>query len=289
VALPTAERARDVLGSLVEALSAEHEESEKLALDRVWVTPELRALVLPFRAPDLDSEARGAEAGSLEPVPLLQLASLLLFEGLPVDPRALETGRAPCAPLARTDRELVDRVPSRPEPLAELASAFAARRGERARVDLGLRAAALLLSGLLVLMPALGVFFLEVSADAGVDSLALGFHSLRLATLLLALTGVVSALHPDGGLAFHSVGIRVVRADGRPAAIGRRLARALAAGLPGGIVALSLGRLSFQPDRAEWLVGGIALGLLAFGALFSLFRPARGLQDRLARTALVPR
>jgi cytochrome bd-type quinol oxidase subunit 2 len=130
--------------------------------------------------------------------------------------------------------------------------------------------------------------------------------------ILVMLPALISALVMRGGLVLHGLGIAVVRADGREISRFRSFARAIIAWSP--ILLLlgvevmffaTLGRVSEQGfDRANrstavafWLLTHLsierasllAVSLMAVGGLIATAFPERGLQDRIARTWLVPR
>jgi eukaryotic-like serine/threonine-protein kinase len=100
-----------------------------------------------------------------------------------------------------------------------------------------------------------------------------------------ALAGMLLAVPTRGGLGLRLGGIAVQKIDGgRPSRL-RCLWRGLLAWGPlivPGVIAVATRRPSFW-----WIVGGWAL--LLGGGIYALARPARGLQDLLAGTHLVPR
>ena len=107
-----------------------------------------------------------------------------------------------------------------------------------------------------------------------------------------AVLGILSAVAFRGGGALRLLGIAVAGPDGAHASRVRCLWRAVIAWSPllGIVLAFELMRLAGR--RPGWAVDVVeALGLLIFlgGCVAALVRPARGIQDRLAGTWLVPK
>jgi eukaryotic-like serine/threonine-protein kinase len=116
---------------------------------------------------------------------------------------------------------------------------------------------------------------------------------------------VVWAFLTRGGLSLRLAGIRLLQADGRPAARWRCAWRALLVWAPVALLVLASVYLdvwrisgalaSGDPDArawcawVAWLAWWLALALLPAYALLALRHPARGPHDRLAGTYLVPR
>jgi hypothetical protein len=100
-----------------------------------------------------------------------------------------------------------------------------------------------------------------------------------------AVAGVLLAFATRGGLALRLAGIAVQRHDGSAASRWRCLGRGLLVWLP-----FLVPGLVFMLGR-RWLLGLAAATVVvtAAAALYALLHPARGLQDRLAGTHLVPR
>jgi hypothetical protein len=110
--------------------------------------------------------------------------------------------------------------------------------------------------------------------------------------------GLLSALIVPGGFLLRAFGIAVVTRDGREASRLRSLWRAIVAWFP--FIALATLELGFLWMPAMSTVRSIflehqmfftiyAMALAAAGTVWALVSPARGLQDWLAGTRLVPR
>jgi uncharacterized RDD family membrane protein YckC len=119
----------------------------------------------------------------------------------------------------------------------------------------------------------------------------------------LGVAGVLLALLLRGGLLFGLFGVAVQQRDGRPAGRLRCLARALVAwspllllvilaAAPTGLQ-LSFGSARFRPPTSGLGMGdwtrGILIALAVAGIAIAVWRPARGLAERLTGTVLVPR
>ncbi len=126
----------------------------------------------------------------------------------------------------------------------------------------------------------------------------LGWPLLQAVVLALvalgAMAGLVSSLIVPGGAFLRQIDLAVVGPDGRAATRSRGFARALIAWSPGlaaGLVFMLATRGTPLDNLSlDRLVPSLALlSLFLGGGLFALADPARGLQDRLARTSVVPR
>jgi uncharacterized RDD family membrane protein YckC len=122
-----------------------------------------------------------------------------------------------------------------------------------------------------------------------------GFAAVAMVGFLttVALCAVLSALAFRGGL-MRLLGMEIVIADGRPASRLRVLARTALAWsplVPIVVVGLSRGALGVRiASPSELLIAcAVTLLVLLAGALIVVARPARGLQDLLAGTWVVPR
>jgi uncharacterized RDD family membrane protein YckC len=119
----------------------------------------------------------------------------------------------------------------------------------------------------------------------------------------LGVMGVVLALLLRGGLLFGLFGIAVHRRDGRPAGRLGCFTRSLVAwspllvlvalaAVPTG-VQVSVGSATFHPPVSQVglsdLERAILIGLALSGTAFALWRPARGIAERLTGTVLVPK
>ena len=114
-----------------------------------------------------------------------------------------------------------------------------------------------------------------------------------LAFALALASAVVSAIVVRGGLVFRLVGLALVTRSGRQAGRFRSLCRALVAWSPGVLWMASLGRdpvTRAMEGQMPTLVGlGVALGVVAVGAGWSIVRPNRGPHDMVCGTWVVPR
>jgi hypothetical protein len=112
---------------------------------------------------------------------------------------------------------------------------------------------------------------------------------------LVAFLSLACALVFRGGLALLLLGVAVVKEDGARASRLRVFWRSIIAWLPVPALFLALGPLAdmlSRSDREEARLGLAAYLTFAVYlplALWSALRPARGLQDVVARTWLVPR
>lgn len=108
-----------------------------------------------------------------------------------------------------------------------------------------------------------------------------------LSLIAIALLGLISAIVARGGLILRGLGIAVVTRDGHEASRLRAFGRAAIAWSPALILPFSLWFGGVQMNDPLWL-GGPCL-VLAAGAVWAVWSPTRGVQDRIARTWLVPR
>ena len=110
------------------------------------------------------------------------------------------------------------------------------------------------------------------------------------AFLVAACGALVTALVSRGSV-LRLLGFEIVTADGLPASRGRVLARTAIAWSPilGPSIVSTVNR--GLPAAVHWLMAVVAIALLLMlvGAVVAVVSPQRGLQDRLARTWLVPR
>ena len=105
--------------------------------------------------------------------------------------------------------------------------------------------------------------------------------------LFFSLIAGLLSLVTGGGPLLRTLGIAVVRSDGRPAAKWAILIRSIVtwAPFPTGLILLAL--LRNRPTGVLGLI--VPAALLAGGAVYAVLHPERSLQDRCARTWLVPR
>jgi hypothetical protein len=109
-----------------------------------------------------------------------------------------------------------------------------------------------------------------------------------------AVAGLLSAVVVRGGGFFAQLDLAVVGPDGRPVTRRRGFARAAIAWSPGLAASGALwlatrGQPLDDLDGLRLAPSLVLLALFAAGGLLALYDPARGVQDRLAGTALVPR
>jgi eukaryotic-like serine/threonine-protein kinase len=111
-------------------------------------------------------------------------------------------------------------------------------------------------------------------------------------TAFLFVTALVSVIAAAAirGVFVPLLGFDIVTADGRPASRLRVVWRAVVAWSPLVAVALVTNLTSWVQSPVQLaLIFGLAQLMLLAGAGYAIWRPARGLQDRLAGTWLVPR
>jgi hypothetical protein len=111
----------------------------------------------------------------------------------------------------------------------------------------------------------------------------------------LVITGLVSMVTAPvfrGGLSFKLLGLVVVREDGSLASRWRCLGRtAVAWAVPLILMPLviELGSVDLLPKTTEGWATLLGVGLMLAGAIWNVRNPSRGLQDRIAKTWVVPR
>ena len=116
-------------------------------------------------------------------------------------------------------------------------------------------------------------------------------RTLALGWIAAAVLGLVGALAARGGFMFRMLGTAVVRRDGAQASRLRTTLRALVAWAPA-VAMFAVPRMA--PGLAAGTSRGTlfhvaAIAVLIAGGIWALRRPARGIQDRVAGTWLVPR
>ena len=142
---------------------------------------------------------------------------------------------------------------------------------------------------------------LRLAAERTRDSAAAGMLGWRLMLAVVlalvaatAVVGLLSALIVPGGAFLAQLDLAVVGPDGRAATRSRGVARAAIAWSPGLAASglLWIAARGAPLDAVDGLLLAPSLVLLALfvaGGLLALRDPARGVQDRMAGTALVPR
>jgi serine/threonine protein kinase len=289
---------RGWLLDLAQELSASlHDGSvpQVLALDRVWITFDGRAILLDFPPPppaDNDSSGDTPQTAGETVVPahpsvtsFLALVAARALKGMPC--YFASQARAKPLPLHAAAflhelREMAGAaaVAERLKPLLELPALFT-------RLDrLALAAACLWLP-----------FILAVSARLLGEShpvpwmMGLGW---LYGDLVVVLPALLAGAIFRGGPLLYGLGAVVVRPDGKPASRIRVLWRSILAWTPwlvlGGIASmLGLTYSNLQPDlKLLWVAAGCLATLGVFTGI-SILLPDRSLQDRLAGTYLVPR
>lgn len=115
----------------------------------------------------------------------------------------------------------------------------------------------------------------------------------RIAALIWAALGVMSAAFFEGGFLLNAMRLAVVGPDGRQASERRSIWRAVVAWSPWLIVPFAVpttGRLRFASlVSAQGYPLFIAMGVFLIGTACAIATPERGLQDRIAGTYLVPK
>jgi len=111
--------------------------------------------------------------------------------------------------------------------------------------------------------------------------------------LVAPLFALVSAVVCRGGLLLRMLGIRLVTHDGEEAGRGHAFLRAAIAWLPATLAAVAGFYAFVRPvlDREASLLGlfWVAGAVFLVGAVYAIANPERGIQDRIARTYLVPK
>jgi hypothetical protein len=121
-------------------------------------------------------------------------------------------------------------------------------------------------------------------------TIALTIGALHFFLALVAGLSLLTALAFRCGLT-RIMGLELVAADGRPATRLRVLARGTVVWAPSVALVTLANVLIVSGARtvAVLTVGGLALLILMVGAIVAVLHPARGIQDRLAGTWIVPR
>jgi hypothetical protein len=124
------------------------------------------------------------------------------------------------------------------------------------------------------------------------------FEQIEIASILavwgLAAVGLASLLTVPilkGGLTFKLLGLAVVHRNGVPASRLRCLARAVVTWfLPFIGLAVILDRLSVRltPEWAARHISTAVVFIILTAAIWAVFHPSHSLQDRIARTRVVP-
>jgi uncharacterized RDD family membrane protein YckC len=130
----------------------------------------------------------------------------------------------------------------------------------------------------------------ETGRDTGPQSLLR--TTVIFALVFLAAIGVTSialALIMREGPLFRTLDVAVVTPLGRRASRARAAARALAAWTPILAIALALAGRDVLGTRIAWTIVAAAGTVFLAGVVFAIYEPQRGLQDRIAGTALVPK
>ncbi len=301
---------RRLLSAAAHTLAQAEAAKMPLSLDRLWQTDDGRLLALPFpatrvvRFPAVELD-RFADAATVLPSNLLlHQISFLLLERRLVPATELGAAQLPAAPLPAGDRAIVERIAShRAGSAAEIAEMLALREGRRVAVGRLARSVALLFSGLPVhlnIVVGLTRFFGSPVLDRESFYL-LGRQLLFLSTPLLwvsAVGGLLGALAlRSGGLSFALSKLAVVRANGGQATAMRRLARAAVVAAPALLLLIDFGLSRSGINPMAWLpwvgarrlVNALPILIWAAGGVYAALHPTRGLQDRIAGTALVPR
>ncbi len=275
----------DLTGELATA-DREGSSPATLGFGQIWITDEGNAKLLDFAAPGTFANPR-QEAAPPTPREFLHQLALSALEGRVLD--AAEAGNAaPTVPIALHARSFVASLQEGPVD-TETAARLEPLLGKTTVIS---RARRLGLLACAVGFP-LGLTLIAVVMNPGHK---VGLLRERLGPLLLAWAyggyvviapGLLAALLFRGGALLRAFGVAIVRRDGKPASRLRVLWRNFLAFLPFYVfprVAWVFGLHA----RWEWLMIAL-LALLAALAVFSALLPGRSLQDRLARTWLVPR
>jgi len=263
-----------------------------LRVDRVWINKSGRAMLLDV-APVAEAAPAPDASGQ---VLLARVARMLL--GRSNHAGESDARRDPPLPLSvHTFLSTLDAGGFRDwTPIVEHAKALMAVPD---RVAVSRRAVPIAACGVLPVFAALNFFFM-------LDLILVGAVNTFTETLtIVAGAGLVSACLVPGGVLMRASGIAIVTASGLRASWWRIVGRTCIAWSPVLLIAWSMDLLN--RNRVWQIVGNVrsewgfdpagthmelAIGLaLAFGgcALWAIVHPARGLQDRVAGTWLVPR
>jgi hypothetical protein len=112
------------------------------------------------------------------------------------------------------------------------------------------------------------------------QSAYVALRTAALGSYVAAVLGMLGALLARGGLTLRIFGAALVRRDGADVSRLRAVCRASIVWMPVALVYL-------MPRGSAWTL--LPLGLLAAGALWAIWNPSRGIQDRIAGTWIVPR
>ncbi len=283
---------REWLLDLAEELkssSADGSLPDVVALDRVWIGADGRAILLDFPVPGMVQRSSNAPYGSNE-VP--QSVTGFLNE---VATCALQGTCSPSDPKP-TAKPLPLHATAFLKELPELAGAAAVV--ERLKPLLS-NPSSITRQDRLALVA--GCLWLPVILTTSVAAMGethplpwmIGLGWLY-GMIVVVAPALVAAVGFRGGALLHGIGAVVVRRGGAPASRGRVFWRSILAWTPylvlGGIASiLGMAYLQFRPDPGLlWLGGGLLLLLVAL-AIVSILLPTRSLQDRLAGTFLVPK
>lgn len=320
---------RNILARLADELAAAGTDGTlpgELTVDQVWVEPSGRVYLLDFALDQqglmqhLSDTADAQERG----LSLLRQVAVLALEG---KPRPTGDDGAIRAPLPGHAAAILDRLLGVRQPyrtVAELRADLEASRNEPTRLTSALRAGYLGNLALLFLPGVLMMFLASEYGNSAVYYLPESFkhvatvqrevekgtkkaqelgEDLSLEPLFYAATvGGSITLWPAlwvlwafiwrGGWTLRSLGLRLVRGDGRRAGRLRCAWRTFVVWAPIAFLLLCAAWLQANvPDAAwlHWLVQAAAATLLFSYLALTLILPARPLYDRLAGTYLVPR
>lgn len=304
--------ARSILADLAEELGAAVADGtlpRSLTVDQIWIQPDgVAILVDPLEVvregePPAEEPPAIAQERALE---LLRKAAALALEGGRY--RTGESSRPIHAAIPIHARAIIDRLVGGPEAYRDVVGFhrdLSATFEQTAEVDRTLRALQLAIQ-MALLVPGLAVIFgfahvlldrdyLTIDEGGGAEEPL--FSEIPAGTVLLALGLGLIAIWilwsglTRGGLSLNWTGLGLVRSDGQRAGRLRCLWRALLVWLlPASCLvglALTLDAPN-EPPFIAWVFYTLAgVSCLAIVPL-ALFRPDRGLHDRLAGTRVVP-
>lgn len=270
-------RARLWLSDLAAELTAAEREGSTpvLALDRVWVRPDGRAVLLDWPAPGANGDPSPMAAAPL----LSAIGRLSLgFDG--------------ATPVPVSAVAMLDRWQKRPQTsLDDVHADLTAAAMSPDRVPRGRRYVPLLVNA----MPLVLMMFAAVIATAKADALGAAKGDTRgtiTATLLFVGAGMsfsaaaMSVLIRPSGLLMATLGLAVLTRGGREVSRLRALWRLTIAWAPVGIYAVFAAWPATQSVAMSTVPAAVVAMVMLVGFAWALWRPTRGPHDRICGTEI---